>query len=449
MESDDSSCCRDMPMEVLNEILIYLPVKSLIRFTCVCKAWLHLIRNNPRFAIRHYLARTTSSSRLMDNVDYFVEYFSKYGRGCRSTTDEEVLRLSIYSLTEKRTFRLFKKLEFGPGLEVSVSNFCHGIMCVYVSSARGAKFLLCNPATREVVPLPVSPNIAAHGLPRFGLGFNPTDNDYKIVAAHPPAIFSAHNSWLVDVYSVRSGCWHSIHAIGSLEHFESLEGEPALNANGRILNWVGYLKSTTAMKGLVSFDMVDEVFRETPMPECVYPNSWRQHHLLPSSRCQACLCCSSFPSIDLRGDEFFNGIDIWVLNGDDNEQGMWIKQVSFRFPDQEVVAWPLNVWMNDKELFMYVQKNGTVEEVFHYDLGTQELKRTGRLGTLVNPDGYAESLVSIKGFMPSSSHEAAQGGNGKKDEKQEQKDDDRSACFIREVGRRRNDVRWSFSFKLF
>ncbi|CAH9058544.1 unnamed protein product [Cuscuta epithymum] len=442
METSDNG--YDMPMEVLIEILIHLPVNSLIRFTIVCKSWLHLIRHNPQFALRHYLTRTRlpSSYTLMDNVDYIVDYFGKYGRSCTNTTDE-TLRMFIYNLTVKKTFRLVKKIEYGPRVDACVSNFCHGIMCAYVTSTNsGARVLLCNPAIGEVLPLPLPPNFATRETPKLGLGFDPINNNYKIVAAHPPSVFAGRDFWQVDVYSLRDGCWHNLNALGSLVEFSTLTSEATLNANGRVLNWLGHLKySTMPVQGLLSFDMVDEVFQEVTMPECLYPNSWRQHHILSSSGCQACLCCSSFPSVDLKKDEHFNGIDIWVLNrdNDDDEKMLWHKHFSFTFSDDGLV-WPVNIWLSNHELLLHVRKQEMrTEEVYHYDHLTHQLTRTSRFGTLMNADGYTESLISIKGLMPSSYHQYVDEGD------EDEKD---YVCFVREVGRKNNDVHWSYSFKL-
>src|SRR3954466_4024546 len=42
-----------LPLELIIEILLKLPVKTLLRFRCVCKSWLSLISNNS-FATSHF-----------------------------------------------------------------------------------------------------------------------------------------------------------------------------------------------------------------------------------------------------------------------------------------------------------------------------------------------------------------------------------------------------------
>ena len=46
-----------LPEELIVEIILRLPVRSLLQFKCVCKTWKTLI-SNPQFAKRHLLSST-------------------------------------------------------------------------------------------------------------------------------------------------------------------------------------------------------------------------------------------------------------------------------------------------------------------------------------------------------------------------------------------------------
>ncbi|RHN59202.1 putative F-box domain-containing protein [Medicago truncatula] len=54
-----------LPRELIIQILMWLPVKSLIRFKCVCKLWFSLI-SDPHFANSHFqLTAAANTPRIM------------------------------------------------------------------------------------------------------------------------------------------------------------------------------------------------------------------------------------------------------------------------------------------------------------------------------------------------------------------------------------------------
>ncbi|KAK9725368.1 hypothetical protein RND81_05G139100 [Saponaria officinalis] len=346
------------------EILSYLPVKSLIRFTCVCKSWLDLIRNDHQFD----LTRTTSSSNVLDNIDCIFDQVAGSKEPC------------LYSFTERKTLRLLMKFDcaptridfqesssFVPEMPLWVSSSCHGIICFHLYTS--SEILLCNPSIQEVVLIPPCPN---DGSVR-GFGFDPVNQDYKVVA------FSFFNG---NLYSLREGRWRNLCVSSTNFRYCNtyLRGHSALNGNGRICNWLlaEEVGSEPVIMGpfgkriILSFDMVEEVFKEVPMPECQDPTT-HEHKLLSTTKWEACISC-----IHHRHS---TSCEVWVLN------------------ERSLPMLPLNLWLNDRELLFVVMK-GQIREVHHYDLRTNQTKDTGRRGSLHRSmGGYVESLISIKHLM--------------------------------------------------
>ncbi|KAK9675740.1 hypothetical protein RND81_11G027300 [Saponaria officinalis] len=179
---------------------------------------------------------------------------------------------------------------------------------------------------------------------------------------------------------------------------------------------------------IVSFDMVEEVFNEVPMPECLHPNT-HSHELISTSKWQACVSCIHEYSM----------CEVWVLNTDRR----WSKELVVKHSDQEPMLQPLNLWLNDNE-FLFEVTQGHIREVFHYDLRTHQLKSTGRRGSLhLSKGGYVESLVSIKRFM--SLHHPCKLGEYN-DQNESPKLQNNGEYIFREVTRR--GIRLSYSFKL-
>ncbi|XP_057251964.1 F-box/LRR-repeat/kelch-repeat protein At2g27520-like [Beta vulgaris subsp. vulgaris] len=201
-----------------------------------------------------------------------------------------------------------------------------------------------------------------------------------------------YGTWVVDIFSISNGCWSSLHDINILQQYHGVLCPPVLNSNSSILNW-------DCDNFILSFDIVDEKFREIPMPNCLCQEG-NVHSLLTACHVKACLCCYSY-----RCNE---DINIWVLTclnaGDKSRVGndpvySWVKQVSIRFPDQKIV-YPMSCWMNDNELLLNVKYAENLTEVCSYDLRTQQLKGTGhRRRITFRAHSYTESLVSIKSLM--------------------------------------------------
>ncbi|KAK9743371.1 hypothetical protein RND81_03G235000 [Saponaria officinalis] len=410
-----------LPQELVAVILCKLPLKSLLRFTTVCKTWLSMIRNDHHFAIKHYLARTTSSSHVLDDVDYMFDL-------TRATSNRKPC---LYSFTAAKTFRYMYKFECVPDMTIDMSNSCHGVICFGLISRCQA--LLCNPSIQEAVLLPPSPN---KGEP--ALGFDHISNDYKVVT------INCENICTVNVYSVRQGYWRNLQVNASFLCNSEIIGYGGSNANGRMCNWLfgKKLESTrTRATGLLSFDMVEEVLKELPMPECRI-HKIHEHKLLSSSRWQGCISC--LPDLWDDNSKF---VDVWVLKGSGtinrSEYWTWNKMFAVKLPGDDPMH-SSNFWLNDKEMFVNVGQLDT-EEVFHYDLDTQQLRRTGRKGFIFGLN-YVGSLVSIKCLM-SPKHGSKHGESVQQNVGQDEdsKSDDNGGFIFRVVGRK--GVRWSHSLK--
>lgn len=131
--------------DIIFEILARLPVKSLMRFRCVCKSWSYLI-SDPYLAKRHlsYAERgiTEISSRLIYSMD-----------PPRSLDHEALKDLKDHVDGHFANRELDFPVMFPDysDLQKSIVGCCNGLICILV---QGVNFILWNPCTRYSKVLP-------------------------------------------------------------------------------------------------------------------------------------------------------------------------------------------------------------------------------------------------------------------------------------------------------
>ncbi|KAL2920415.1 hypothetical protein RDABS01_011906, partial [Bienertia sinuspersici] len=377
--------------DVLIEILSRLPVTSLIRFTCVCKYWLSLIKS-PEFASKHYITRSNNHGKDDDSILTVFNPGLSFTIFCyedlsiktvfkiRPATNEPVSNLSICHHDV-----ISRCLVIGP---------CNGLLLMTFTKADRTKqfdggaaetvLLLWNPATREVFKLPQLPHLDVTGssCAGYGFGFDDTSNDYKVV------VFDAsQNSSIVQLYSLAANSWRQVDAgfgfcLGRGP--ETSVSNPTYN--GGMHNWIiCYAVGYDLSLFLLSFDMANEVLVETPVPDgaTVFSCGLLQQR-----------SNNKYPTL-YDFDDARTGISIWVLN-QYGPTGDWTKQHYISLAEGITLGYKILLW---KEGILYVNDRdpdilGNEDEITLYNLRTHQ-KKSLRIPADRRIVGYTESLVSI------------------------------------------------------
>ncbi|CAL5041123.1 unnamed protein product [Urochloa decumbens] len=155
-----------IPDEVLLfGILVRLPVKSLVRFKSVCKAWCATIATSHFARLHLELARASSSTvahllvprKEQRAVPVFVNIYS-----FQPSVESNVAKLIM---TNKDRIPKF-----------TIPLHCDGL--ILIPSITGHTFV-CNPTTKEFVELPLgTPNVVSNQ--RVAFGFDPSSGTYKV-----------------------------------------------------------------------------------------------------------------------------------------------------------------------------------------------------------------------------------------------------------------------------
>ncbi|GAB2301141.1 hypothetical protein Dimus_035174 [Dionaea muscipula] len=321
-----------LPEDVVVEILAKLPVKSLIRFKCVCKSWLCLIGSV-------YLATKQLAMGRDDGIhgklDCFLSNFStRFDGGLEFSLD------SLDTLHGRYSSRRFKITGLGIQLSrwrfVGVAEPLDGILCIKVPAAMAEVFVLWNPSTGEAKPIP----LLTKCIEFFGLGRDNRTGEYKILAI---SIHTSGNAWEGDIfhitfkaemYSLGSSSWRVLDVSHFFDGSRFIDGthmnglvhnttSMVLSADGGMLSMLGTGFS------VFSFDLSDEIYIQTPPPPpWESPDYYRYgDRLLRYCPHHGATCTLFFLPYNYNR---VRSMEIWVLIGC-GPRGSWTKQISLDY----------------------------------------------------------------------------------------------------------------------
>ncbi|KAI9126996.1 hypothetical protein K1719_001555 [Acacia pycnantha] len=236
-----------LPKEIITNILKRLPVKSLIRFRCVCQHWKNLFKN-PSF-IADQLRHSSHHNPHFLFFDTFI-----YGRETPAQLKSLNCQMQIRDLQKSP---LLDSLRAGI---VKIIGSRNGLVCLEIRenilASSPSSVFLWNPATTDAREVPRS-RITDSCV--FGFGFSPSLNDYKIVA------IARGMDLRVEVYSLSRDSWKEIEIENFSEHLRYF-GETTVSSNEAIF-WKGFISGEERVKRvIVSFDIAKEVFTFIPWP---------------------------------------------------------------------------------------------------------------------------------------------------------------------------------------
>ncbi|KNA12349.1 hypothetical protein SOVF_126660 [Spinacia oleracea] len=260
MEEENQS--QMLPEEMIAEVFLRLPAKSVGRFRCVSNRWNYLL-TQPQFVKSHLnLTKqhpTTEESLILVSHDSMNSYSTQLN--------------NAHHMFDKMTC-FATKLTFDDHLfypSYSLYGSCDGLI-LKVDYSNRKKLFLINPTTREFKELPslpyaLDPRIC-HTV--YGLGYDSVKDDYRVVVishydTHNNEIEPGCNEMFVDVYSVGNGTWKRVDS-SPYDHTIS-DFEAGAFVNGSI-HWLAR-RTVDDSYVIAAFDLREEKFRELPLPSLV------------------------------------------------------------------------------------------------------------------------------------------------------------------------------------
>ncbi|XP_060198590.1 F-box/kelch-repeat protein At3g23880-like isoform X1 [Lycium barbarum] len=187
-----------LPTELITEILLRLPVKSLLKFRCVSKSWLALI-SSPQFVNTHLSICANNKDNTHQRLIVTVNRH-KY-----NLKDISVSSLLYDSVTEALDLDYPTR---NTHKCISIVGSINGLICLSVGEAN---FFIWNPLVRKFKELSDCRDAFCFGYPCiYGFGYDERHDDYKVVVGLANKRYDRSFLVKVKMYSLTSDSWTSI-----------------------------------------------------------------------------------------------------------------------------------------------------------------------------------------------------------------------------------------------
>ncbi|XVE84698.1 hypothetical protein DITRI_Ditri17bG0034200 [Diplodiscus trichospermus] len=248
-----------LPEDIIVNILCRLPVKYLIQLKCISKRWFSWI-SDPQFAKLHLAQSKKNGNFSSQMVLLLTEPLDSVA--CEASgddlDDESKLIVELeYPVVMKKTPDSDELVDGW----LDLGGSCDGFICAVFEQER---IFLWNPTIREALELAKLHPFDPKGTFSYGLGYNFSTDDYKVVRVARPSNTVASNETEVEVLELKINVWRRIQG---LQSGIELQGQGIFLHEA--IHWLA-ARETGQKKiyAIVAFDMVEEKFYELePIPD--------------------------------------------------------------------------------------------------------------------------------------------------------------------------------------
>ncbi|KAF6176030.1 hypothetical protein GIB67_032653 [Kingdonia uniflora] len=354
---------ESLPQDIIDDVLIRLPLKSLVRCKYVSKPWYRLI-SDPRFVKLHLQLAKQPKIMIQTGADSFSSLDF-----CDNVVNEKMKQDLIINYYQPFGDKYPYALE--------IVGSCDGLILMRSNEIT----FLWNPATREYKKLPRHCFYGDYTAD-LGFGYDEISKDYKVVnlvcKRNQDCIHKVH------IYSMQNKSWRRIKMTAEYgvkeKYFRYFESRVSLNG---ILHWKAY-KPSSSIETILSFDLRDEKFREVSL-HGVMTREWRVGVLKGS------LCVLEFEFEHEPYTRFVESIDVWVMK-DYGVNESWNKLFCIEPRRSDIYGIDMKMLhtSNDGEVLLKTSNRNLVL----YNIKDKKSKKL-RL-TVYGMESYVGSLISPK-----------------------------------------------------
>ncbi|KAK9921738.1 hypothetical protein M0R45_030235 [Rubus argutus] len=372
----------DLPVDVLINILLRLPVKSLCCTQCVSKTLLHIVEARSFATLVHLRLRNTASHTVAE-VPQILLLTRSRANGNLTT----ILPSHRYDGNALRKNRQAIVSEFASSRYDYHVDFVFCNLFFFKDREYGGPCFLFNPLRGEVLFPPTSNiQVPTYRIKKifidwYGMGFDNTTSTHKIVRVSG----NAHYRLVAQVYVLGTSSWKEIRSVPPC----NLDTKD-VSAYGDV-HWLINLSSEGGQIRVVSFDFKKEEFCLTPPPTLRKPDvSSFLLQLLNLKGCMAIVDVSSGTDIE-----------IWVLRSYEKKE--WVRDYYINIEmmvDGPQYLGQLSTSSGEWEqgIFIIEYRVNTIN-LFFVDIRSDSVKRIsiGR-GEYTRILSYTGSLISLKNY---------------------------------------------------
>lgn len=361
-----------LPDEVINAILLRLPVKSLVRFQCVSRSWLSLISSSEFVKAHLKISTSRDSQRIL--IKGYVD------------VDDCVKQCSLDCLLRDEISTdvvMFDDLNWEvPSRTIVIVGSSNGLVCV---DANVSGLFLWNPSTGKSKELPdldiEVPEYSDLYYIVFGFGYDEINDDYKvveIVCTFDDCAVLSSGRRDVNLYSMRNESWKRL---GNFQGGYIAQEECGILLNGK-LHWS--LKTGDCLS-ICCVDLTSETYTEMGLPN-FDEYYYSQLDMFQGSLCMLCRHRNRYT-------------DVWIM-----------KEYAIRESWMKLLSIPIHEsWVHPIYKLLCTSEDGKILLIIGEDLVLYNAKygllRSYKVGlssssadlqfTLADACVYVESLVSL------------------------------------------------------
>nr|AHX39359.1 S-locus-F-box protein h [Prunus salicina] len=356
--------------EILIDILVRLPAKSLVRFLCTCKSWSDLLGSSS-FGSTHLHKKVTKLAQV-----YLLCLHHPNFERQNDTDDPYDIEQLQWSLFSTETFEQF--FELSPPLEnkehYRIYGSSNGLVCISDEILNfDSPIHIWNPSVRKFRIPPISTNNIKFSYVALQFGFHPGVSDYKAVRM----MHTNKDVFAVEVYSLRTNSWKMIETIPPWLRCTWQQHQ------GIFFNGVAYhVINKGHIFSIMSFDSGSEEFQEFIAPDaiCSLWGLW-----IDVYKEQICLLSGYYGC----EEEGMDKIDLWVL-----QEKRWKQLRPFTYPLDYYYYRTMGISIDNKLLSLRRNDISGIADLHLCDFEYKQVLTTGiKLATMKY--GEMEFLFSI------------------------------------------------------